>query len=129
MKGVECINKECYYLHEIADKNDIINKNESQTKFQFLEQQKIATKIADIYSPEQKSTYIKKGSEMKKELEKIILKVIFLLLIQYMRKNSYKISKMKKRELMNIIAQIKNIKKIIVISQVLLIIQILKKTI
>jgi hypothetical protein len=70
LKGVECINKECYYLHEIADKNDIINKNESQTKFQFLEQQKIATKIADIYSPEQKSTYIKKGSEMKKELEK-----------------------------------------------------------
>ena len=69
LKGVECINKECYYLHEIADKNDIINKNESQTKFQFLEQQKIATKIADIYSPEQKMTYIKKGSEMKKELE------------------------------------------------------------
>ena len=67
--GMECTNKDCYYLHEIADKNDIINKNESQTKFQFLEQQKIATKIADIYSLEQKQNYIKKGLEMKKEFE------------------------------------------------------------
>ena len=50
LKGIDCTNKDCYYLHETADKNDIINKNESQTKFQFLEQQKLATKIADIYS-------------------------------------------------------------------------------
>ena len=49
LKGVECTNKDCYYLHETADQNDIINKNESQTKFQFLEQQKSATKIEDIY--------------------------------------------------------------------------------
>jgi hypothetical protein len=57
-------------LHETADKNDIINKNESQTKFQFLEQQKLATKIADIYSHEQKKAYIKKGLDMKNEFQK-----------------------------------------------------------
>ena len=69
LKGIECNNKDCYYLHEIADQNDIINKNESQTKFQFLEQQKLATKIADVYSLENRQNYIKKGLEMKKEFE------------------------------------------------------------
>ena len=69
LKGVECTNKDCYYLHETADKNDIINKNESQTKFQFLEQQKLATKIADIYSPEQKEIYIQKGLDMKQKFQ------------------------------------------------------------
>jgi hypothetical protein len=56
-------------LHETADQNDIINKNDSQTKLQFLEQQKIATKIADIYSVEQKQKYIKRGLDTKKEFE------------------------------------------------------------
>ncbi len=69
LKGVECTNKDCYYLHETADQNDIINKNESQTKFQFLEQQKLATKIADIYSPEQKEIYIQKGLDMKQKIQ------------------------------------------------------------
>ena len=69
LKGVECTNKDYYYLHETADQNDIINKNDSKTKFQFLEQQKLATKIADIYSPEQKSIYIKKGLDIKKEFQ------------------------------------------------------------
>ena len=69
LKGIDCTNKDCYYLHETADPNDIINKNDSQTKLQFLEQQKIATRIADIYSLEQKQKYIKQGLEMKKEFE------------------------------------------------------------
>ena len=69
LKGIECTNKDCYYLHETADPNDIINKNDSQTKLQFLEQQKIATRIADIYTLEQKQKYIKQGLEMKKEFE------------------------------------------------------------
>ena len=70
LKGIDCTNKDCYYLHETADKNDIINKNESQTKFQFLEQQKLATKIANIYSHEQKKAYIIKGLDMKNEFQK-----------------------------------------------------------
>ena len=49
LKGVECTNKDCYYLHETAAQNYIINKNESKTKFQFLAQQKLATKIWDIF--------------------------------------------------------------------------------
>ena len=69
LKGIDCTNKDCYYLHETADPNDIINKNDSQTKLQFLEQQKIATRIADIYTLEQKQKYIKQGLEMKKEFE------------------------------------------------------------
>ena len=77
LKGMKCINKDCYYLHEHANQNDIINKNDSQTKFQFLEQQKIATKIADIYALDKKQNYIKKGLDMKKEFEKNKIEVFF----------------------------------------------------
>jgi hypothetical protein len=38
-------------------------------KMLFIEQQKIATSIADIFSDNQKNIYIKKGSEIKKEFE------------------------------------------------------------
>ena len=79
LKGIKCINKDCYYLHEHANQNDIINKNDSQTKFQFLEQQKIATKIADIYALDKKQNYIKKGLDMKKEFEKNKIEVFFQL--------------------------------------------------
>ena len=77
LKGIECNNKDCYYLHETANQNDIINKNESQTKFQFIEQQKIATKIADIYSLEQKQNYLKKGQDMKQEFHNNKIEVFF----------------------------------------------------
>ena len=69
LKGVECNNKDCFYLHETANENDIIIKNDTQMKVQFIEQQKIATKIADIFSSEQKVVYINKGLEMKKEFQ------------------------------------------------------------
>ena len=67
LKGIECNNKDCFYLHEAASENDIIIKNDTQMKAQFIEQQKIATKIADIFSPNQKEIYLNKGLEMKKE--------------------------------------------------------------
>ena len=69
LKGLECNNKDCFYLHEEANENDIIIKNDSQMKLQFIEQQKIATKIANIFSPEQKKIYIQKGLENKKEFK------------------------------------------------------------
>ena len=77
LKGIKCTNKDCYYLHEPANPNDIINKNESQTKFQFLEQQKIATRIANIYELDKKQEYIKKGLDMKKEFEKNKIEIFF----------------------------------------------------
>ena len=69
LKGIECNNKDCFYLHEKASKNDIIIKNDTQMKTQFIEQQKIATKIADIFSPNQKEIYLNKGLEIKKEFK------------------------------------------------------------
>jgi uncharacterized protein YhbP (UPF0306 family) len=70
LKGIECNNKECFYLHEMADKNDIIIKNDSQMKIQFMGQQKeVAAAIANIFAEEQKNIYIQKGLEMKKEFE------------------------------------------------------------
>ena len=69
LKGIECNNKDCFYLHEKASKNDIIIKNDTQMKAQFIEQQKIATKIADIFSPNQKEIYLNKGLEIKKEFK------------------------------------------------------------
>ena len=70
LKGVECNNKDCFYLHEYANKNDIIMKNDTQMKLQFIEQQKIATNIANIFSPEQKKIYLSKGLELKEEFKK-----------------------------------------------------------
>lgn len=67
LKGIDCNNKDCFYLHEAANENDIIIKNDTQMKAQFIEQQKIATKIADIFSPNQKEIYLNKGFEIKKE--------------------------------------------------------------
>ena len=69
LKGIECNNKDCFYLHEKASKNDILIKNDTQMKAQFIEQQKIATKIADIFSPNQKEIYLNKGLEIKKEFK------------------------------------------------------------
>jgi hypothetical protein len=69
LKGLECNNKDCFYLHEEANKNDIIIKNDTQMKLQFIEQQKIATKIADIFSLEQKKLYIQTGLDNKKEFQ------------------------------------------------------------
>ena len=69
LKGIECNNKDCFYLHELANKNDIVIKNDTQMKMQFIEQQKLATKIADIFSPKQKNIYINKGLAIKKEFE------------------------------------------------------------
>ena len=69
LKGIECNNKDCFYLHEKASKNDILIKNDTQMKAQFIEQQKIATKIADIFSPNQKEIYLNKGVEIKKEFK------------------------------------------------------------
>ena len=69
LKGIECNNKDCFYLHELANKDDIVIKSDSQMKIQFIEQQKIATKIADIFSPKQKNIYINQGLNKKKEFE------------------------------------------------------------
>ena len=69
LKGIECNNKDCFYLHEAASENDIIIKNDTQMKAQFIEQQKIATKIADIFTPNQKEIYLNKGFQMKKEFK------------------------------------------------------------
>ena len=38
LKRVECTNKDCYYLHETADTNDIINKNKSQMRLKLVKQ-------------------------------------------------------------------------------------------
>jgi hypothetical protein len=128
---MKCINKDCYYLHEHANQNDIINKNDSQTKFQFLEQQKIATKIADIYALDKKQNYIKKGLDMKKEFEKNKIEVFFPTIDTIYEKKFVQDYENEKRKLimsiMNIITQKRNSIKIIIVNQTLLVMQVQKK--
>ena len=63
LKGIECTNKECLFLHKLAGENDIIKRGElTLNKNIFNEQHKYAIKIADIYNPEVK----KKILSMKK---------------------------------------------------------------
>ena len=70
LKGIECNNRDCFYLHEYANKNDIIMKNDTQMKIQYIEQQKIAANITNIFSLEQKNIYINMGIEIKNEFKK-----------------------------------------------------------
>ena len=64
LKGIECTNKECLFLHKLAGENDIIKRGElTVNKNIFNEQHKYAIKIADIYNPEVK----KKILSMKKK--------------------------------------------------------------
>ena len=64
LKGIECTNKECLFLHKLAGENDIIKRGElTLNKNIFNEQHKYAIKIADIFNPEVK----KKILSMKKK--------------------------------------------------------------
>ena len=64
LKGVECTNKECLFLHKIADESDIIKRGDlTINKNIFNQQHKYAIKIVDIYNPEVKKKILslKKG--------------------------------------------------------------------
>ena len=56
LKGVECNNKDCLFLHNFADENEIIKRGDlNLNKAIFASQHIIAIKIADIYNPEVKN--------------------------------------------------------------------------
>ena len=68
LKGIECSNKECLFLHKKADENDIIKRRDlTSNKIIFAKQHDYAEKIADIYNPEVK----KKIMAMKKNIKTI----------------------------------------------------------
>ena len=53
LKGIECNNKDCLFLHKLADENDIIKRGDlTSNKIIFTQQHNYAKKIADIYNPE-----------------------------------------------------------------------------
>ena len=55
LKGVECTNKDCLFLHYLADENDIIKRGDlNSNKTIFAQQQSYAIAIADVYNPEVK---------------------------------------------------------------------------
>lgn len=62
LKGVECVNKECLYLHEWANEEDTILKDVigGTNKQLFHQQQKLAARIADIFNKEKKRKYLSK---------------------------------------------------------------------
>ena len=64
LKGIECTNKECLFLHRIADDSDIIKRGDlNSNKTNFHLQHSYAIKIADVYNPEVKKKLMssKKG--------------------------------------------------------------------
>lgn len=46
LKGIDCLNKECFYLHKIAERDDIINADDS--RFLFQEHHIQAIKLSNI---------------------------------------------------------------------------------
>ena len=64
LKGIECNNKECLFLHKWAGENDIIMRGDlNSNKEIFIQQHNYAKKIADIFNPEVKKRIMssKKG--------------------------------------------------------------------
>ena len=64
LKGIECNNKDCLFLHKWADENDIIKRRDlTSNKVIFTQQHNYAKKIADIFNPEVKKRIMssKKG--------------------------------------------------------------------
>ena len=61
LKGKECNNKDCVFLHKIADENDIIKRGDLiSNKVIFARQHSYAIKIADIFNPEVKKKILAK---------------------------------------------------------------------
>ena len=57
LKGMECTNKDCVYLHKKARPEDIINRDElNSNKNLFIAQQQYAIKLANIYNVNVKKT-------------------------------------------------------------------------
>lgn len=55
LKNCDCPNKDCLYLHNLADDSDIINRDDMNSNTSiFYEQQLLAMKLADIFNPEVK---------------------------------------------------------------------------
>ena len=68
LKGIECSNKDCLFLHKKADENDIIKRGDlTSNRIIFAKQHDYAEKIADIYNQEVK----KKILAMKKGIKTI----------------------------------------------------------
>ena len=65
LKGIECNNKECLFLHKWADENDIIKRGDLiSNKVIFTQQHSYAIKIADIHNEDVKKKILsskKKG--------------------------------------------------------------------
>ena len=66
LKGVECTNKDCVFLHKQADENDIIKRGDLNSNKTFFEKQhKYAIRIADIDNPEVKKKIMKEKESKK----------------------------------------------------------------
>ena len=64
LKNMDCPNKDCLYLHHLANDDDIINRDDMNSNTNvFYEQQLLAMKIADIFN-----------ADVKKKLKNINLK-------------------------------------------------------
>jgi CCR4-NOT transcription complex subunit 4 len=63
LKGVDCINKDCFYLHKLADKDEIINVDDSRYLFQ--EHHIQAIKISNLLDEINKKKIISEENKLK----------------------------------------------------------------
>lgn len=63
LKGIDCLNKDCFYLHKIADREDIINADDS--RFLFQEHHIQAIRISNILDEFNKKKLINEENKTK----------------------------------------------------------------
>jgi CCR4-NOT transcription complex subunit 4 len=62
LKSADCPNKECLYLHSLADEEDIVHRDDMSNKNVFYDQQLLAMKIANIFDPDVKKKLLQLSS-------------------------------------------------------------------
>jgi len=70
-RNLDCLNKDCFYLHKLADKNDIIHRDDSRLLFH--EQHVQAIKIANLMDANFKKKIL--AEETKKNIESVFPKI------------------------------------------------------
>ena len=63
LKGIDCINKDCLYLHKLGNEEDTVLKDDIGNKQLFFAQQKIAVKISGIFNKEKKKKILSKKNK------------------------------------------------------------------
>ena len=98
LRNLECLNKDCFYLHKLAEKDDVICTDDS--KLLFHEQHLQAIKISNLYDVDFKKKIL--AQEAKKNIETVFPKISEIynkyFVIETLNENNLNFSKLNEKQ-------------------------------